>query len=121
MKNKTLILIVVLIAAALFVTACGTPAPKGDLVNGKTEFEGTCSSCHGPDAKGMPDLGKDLTTSEFVKSKTDEEMIAFLLVGRPAYDPLNTTKVDMPPKGGNPALTDTDLQDIISYVRSLQK
>jgi disulfide bond formation protein DsbB len=41
--------------------------------------------------------------------------------GRPASDPANTTKVDMPPKGGNPALTDQDLADIVTYVRSLQK
>jgi disulfide bond formation protein DsbB len=68
----------------------------------------------------MPNLGKDLTVSQFVKDNSDAEMVAFLLVGRPASDPLNTVGVDMPPKGGNPALTDQDLLDIVSYVRSLQ-
>ncbi len=33
----------------------------------------------------------------------------------------NTTKVDMPPKGGNPALKDDDLVNIAAFLRSLQK
>ena len=70
--------------------------------------------------KGMPSLGKDLTTSDFVKGKTNPEMVAFLKVGRPASDPLNTQGVDMPPKGGNPALTDADLLNIVAYVRTKQ-
>jgi mono/diheme cytochrome c family protein len=84
-------------------------------------FQGTCAACHGPDAKGLPTLGKDLTTSEFAKEKTDQELLAFIKVGRPVSDPLNTTNVDMPPKGGNPALSDQDLLNIIAYVRTLEE
>lgn len=69
----------------------------------------------------MPGLGKDLITSKFVKSETTDKLVAFLKVGRPATDPLNTTKVDMPPRGGNPALTDDDLKDIAEYVRQMNK
>jgi disulfide bond formation protein DsbB len=29
--------------------------------------------------------------------------------------------VDMPPKGGNPALTDQQLLDIVAYIRSIQQ
>jgi disulfide bond formation protein DsbB len=29
--------------------------------------------------------------------------------------------VDMPPKGGNPALTDQDLYDVIAFIRTLVK
>jgi disulfide bond formation protein DsbB len=119
----------VLMAGLLVLSACGpsTPAatatpegPIGDSVNGQQKYTGTCVSCHGPDAKGMTGLGKDLTTSEFLKGKSNAEMVAFLQTGRPASDPLNTTGVDMPPKGGNPALADQDLADIIAYLRSLQ-
>ena len=38
--------------------------------------------------------------------------------GRPAYHPDNTQGVDMPPKGGNPALTDDDLLAIIAFQRT---
>jgi disulfide bond formation protein DsbB len=94
---------------------------KGDAAKGKTKFDGTCSACHGTDAKGVTGLGKDLTTSAHTKGLSNADFVLFLTKGRPANDPLNTTKVDMPPKGGNPALSDQDLADIVAYVRSLQR
>lgn len=115
----------------LILAACGggggatapaaPPVPAGDAAKGKTLFEGTCAACHGPDAKGLPGLGKDLTTSEFAKGKTDAELVAFIKTGRPASDPLNTTGVEMPPKGGNASFTDQDLADIVAYARTLEK
>ena len=42
-------------------------------------------------------------------------------IDRGPADPLNTTGVGMPSKGGNPALTDEDLYDIVAYIRTLQK
>ena len=98
-----------------------TTAFQPDLEKGKQLYLQTCSACHGPDAKGLPNLGKDLTASQFVKSKTDQELLEFVKVGRPAGDPLNTTGVAMPPKGGNPALTDEDILNIIAYIRTLQQ
>lgn len=94
-------------------------ASAGDAAHGKELFV-TCAACHGPDAKGLPNLGKDITASAFVKGKTDDELVAFLKVGRDASDPLNTTGVAMPPKGGNPVLVDADLLDLVAYMRELQ-
>ena len=96
------------------------PVSQGDPAKGKDAFA-TCAGCHGMDATGIAGLGKDMTTSEFIKGQTDEQLLAFLKVGRPATDPLNTVGVDMPPKGGNPALSDAQLLDIIAYMRSLQQ
>jgi disulfide bond formation protein DsbB len=126
-----------LVVAAVFLAACGGGSDsgkptvsaeaekyaslKGDAAAGKTKFESTCAACHGPDAKGIAGLGKDLTTSEFAKDLPDAEFIYFITQGRPASHPLNTTGVDMPPRGGNPAFTDQDLADIVAYVRTLQK
>lgn len=129
MKYLT-VAVVVLVVSALVLTGCGgaatqaasaPPIPPGDAVRGKTVFEGTCAACHGTDAKGLPGLGKNLTTSEFAKGKTDAELVAFIKTGRPTTDPLNTTGVEMPPKGGNTALTDQDLADVVAYIRTLQK
>jgi disulfide bond formation protein DsbB len=78
-----------------------------------------CSACHGPDARGLPNLGKDLVASEFVAGLTDEALLEFIKTGRPLWDPLNTTGIDMPPKGGNPALKDEEIFAIIAYLRSL--
>jgi disulfide bond formation protein DsbB len=121
------------VAAAAALAACGTPAPTpaqdggaapvaggGNVDNGKEIFK-TCAACHGPDGKGMPNLGKDFTKSTFIAERTDAEMVEFLKVGRGTDDPLNTTGVAMPPKGGNPALSDQDLLDVIAYVRTLNE
>lgn len=128
MYKKFLVVFVFTILAGILLAACsGGPAvtptptePQGDPVAGKANYEKVCNACHGMDLKGMAGLGKDLTTSQYVKDRTNTEMLAFLHIGRPADDPLNTTGVAMPPKGGNPAFTDQDLLDIIAYVRSKQ-
>lgn len=127
MKLRWVRSLTVVAAGMLWLTACGSsgpaapPTPSGDAAAGQTAFQGTCVSCHGPDAKGLPGLGKDLTTSSFVKEKTDAELVAFIKQGRPTGDPLNTTGVEMPPKGGNPVLTDADLNNIVAYLRTLNK
>jgi len=92
---------------------------KGDATAGKTEFVSYCSACHGPDATGLPKLGKNLVTSQFVAEKTDAELLDYVKRGRAVDDPLNTTGVPMPPKGGNPALSDQEIADIIAYLRTI--
>lgn len=122
MHRSSLILIVFVTAAVL--TACGGGAPAepfGDSTAGREVFVASCVSCHGADAKGVPGLGKDLTTSAWTPEQSDEDLLAFLLTGRPASDPLNTTGVDMPPKGGNPALTEDDLKNVVAYLRSIHE
>ena len=101
-------------AAAPAQTSTGDPAA------GQVLFA-SCAACHGPTGGGIPGLGKDLTSSEFVSDKTDDELISFIKVGRDPSDPLNTTGMAMPPKGGNPALSDEDLFNILAYLRSIQK
>ncbi|MDW8326068.1 MAG: cytochrome c [Anaerolineales bacterium] len=94
----------------------------GDPVKGKAHYESTCIACHGPEGVGVQGLGKGLATSEWVKSQSDADLILFLAEqGRPAGDPLNSTGIDMPVKGGNPALKTQDLADIVAYIRTLQK
>lgn len=97
------------------------PVFAGDPAAGQELFTGTCAACHGPAGEGIQGLGKDMTTSQFIAGKTDEELIEFIKVGRDPGDPLNTTGIGMPSKGGNPSLTDENLQDIVSYIRSIQK
>ncbi len=94
-------------------------APVGDPATGKQIFSTTCAACHGPTGEGVQGLGKDMTKSEFIAGLSDEELIAFVKEGRRISDPLNTTGVDMPPKGGNPALSDEQLRHIVAYIRSI--
>jgi cbb3-type cytochrome c oxidase subunit III len=78
-----------------------------------------CAACHGADARGLPNLGKDLVDSEFVAAQTDDALVQFITTGRPIWDPENTTGLDMPGKGGNPVLTTEDIEAIVAYLRTL--
>jgi mono/diheme cytochrome c family protein len=130
MQKSRYLLIALLLISALSLAACGkkeldqssqSAAAVGDPAAGKELFAGTCSACHGPEGKGIPSLGKDMTTSEFIAGKTDAELIEFIKKGRDPSDPLNTTGVAMPPKGGNPALSDQDLANIVAHIRTLHE
>lgn len=136
MKRKHLL--AMMVAGAIALVGCGggddenggggdnggseTTAASGEASADKGEqlFAGTCASCHGQDAKGLEGLGKDLTASEWVAEQTDDQLIEMINTGRPASHELNTTGVDMPPKGGNPALTDEQILDIIAYIQTLK-
>jgi mono/diheme cytochrome c family protein len=94
------------------------PAAK---LRGQVLFIQGCNACHGDDARGRVGLGKDLVHSAFVKSQSAPQLVTFLKKGRDISDPLNTTRVPMPPKGGNPALNDKQLNDLVAYVRGIQQ
>ena len=129
MTRKLNLLLVLVLTFSLALTACGggddkqadESAPSaGDADRGKDLFATTCAACHGPNGEGVQGLGKPFAGSEFLKGKSDDDLLAFVKKGRPPGDPDNTTGVDMPPKGGNPALSDDGLRDIIAFLRTLQ-
>ncbi|MBL8118081.1 MAG: c-type cytochrome [Anaerolineae bacterium] len=95
-------------------------APDPAMVRaGDTIYQTTCAACHGFNAKGIPGLGKTLIDSEFVNGMTDEELVAFIIEGRQVTDPLNTTGVAMPARGGNAGLKDEDIHNVVAYIRNL--
>lgn len=82
------------------------PAPAGDAAAGEKIFARACAACH----------GLDLSQSELVATRTDQELVEFIKVGGVPDGPLV-----MPPRGGSPSLNDENLVDITVYLRSLQK
>ncbi len=132
--RRVLVLVAVM---AMVIAACGestgsedtaattveTSAPQatgsGDAINGEALYNAGCVACHGPNGEGIEGLGKPWVGSEFINGSSDDELVAFLQVGRPSDDPLNTTGIAMLPRGGNPSLTDADLADLVAYMRVL--
>lgn len=127
-----------LLLAGLVLTGCGNPAPQppqasaptgtptpvvtelsAEAIQGQKVFEGTCAACHGSEGQGIMNLGKPLVGSPML-NLSDSELVAFIVKGRDSFDKDNTTGSPMPPRGGNPALTDTDLLHVVAYLRSLQ-
>jgi len=76
----------------------------------------TCYICHGEDGTGempgVPDLANNKTLF------TDEEKLIVSRLKQGIESPGNVT---MPPKGGNPDLSDNDLMELVKYVKRLVK
>ena len=106
--------------ARLAATRAGSVLPVDAAVRGRDVFVQACVTCHGPDGFGRPGLGKSLVHSDFIADRGDAVLVKFIAQGREANDPANTTKVAMPPRGGNPDLTDSDLAAVVTYMRGLQ-
>lgn len=84
-------------------------------------YQASCAACHGQGGEGIEGLGLPMTTSGFVRGMSDDDLIRFIRTGRPMWDENNVTGMDMPPKGGNPAVTDEQLQLIVDYIRAIQE
>lgn len=111
-------------AATATTAPAATAKPAGpsnaELVAiGEKEFA-TCAGCHGADATGITGLGKNLIGSDFITGISDSDLVTLIKTGRTSSDPANTTGIDMPPKGGNPALNDEKIDGLVAYIRSLQ-
>jgi disulfide bond formation protein DsbB len=99
-----------------------TDAAEATLIaDGTAIYNRNCSTCHGASAVGIPNLGSTLVHTDFMTNATDDELRTLIVNGRAANDPLNITGLAMPPKGGNPALTDLDISAIIAYLRALNR
>jgi len=75
---------------------------------------GLCMACHGPEAKGIPGLGANLTDSEWLHSDGSyEKIVETIMKGTQS-----AAGVAMPPKGGS-AISDADVKAVAAYVWSL--
>lgn len=106
--------------SAALEAAGGDAELAGYIASGNKLFHSVCVACHGKGGVGIKGNGAALVNNTFVQSLDDDSLLAFVSKGRAPSDPQNKSGIQMPPKGGNPALSEDDLLDIISYVRTLQ-
>lgn len=106
--------------AAALEAAGGDAELAGYIASGNAIFHTTCVACHGKEGVGVAGNGKALANNAFVQSLDEDGLFEFLSKGRSPTDPLNTTGIQMPPKGGNPAMSEDDILDVIAYLRTLQ-
>lgn len=103
------------------LAAAGGDAELAEYIaSGAKIYATLCIACHGAGGVGMAGNGKPLMKNAFVQSLDDDALLAFIKQGRSPTDPKNTTGIQMPPKGGNPAMSDDDILDVIAYIRTLQ-
>lgn len=106
--------------AAALEAAGGNAELAGYIASGNKLFHTTCVACHGKGGVGIKGNGAALANSAFIQSLDEDGLLSFIQSGRAPSDPKNKTGIQMPPKGGNPALSEDDLLDIIAYLRTLQ-
>jgi disulfide bond formation protein DsbB len=106
--------------AVAWVGCHDSAAVQARVAAGEKVYRGSCAACHAPDAAGRPAVGTRLRGNPFIQRSSEEELVAFLRAGRAAGDPANTTGVEMPPRGGNAALTEQDLRAVVAYLRTLR-
>jgi mono/diheme cytochrome c family protein len=99
------------------VTKAVTP---GDPLAGAPVYRGICSNCHGIDLGGVSGLGRSLVPSSFITDQSDDDLVAFIIEGRPIDHPDNITGVAMLPRTGNPSLSDQDIANIVAYIKAQQ-
>lgn len=116
-------LLLLALPLAVLAAGCAGPPSSGDpeVDQGRALYLRNCTLCHGPTGEGKPGLGRPLRSNDFVAIRSRHELVEFLKVGRPAGDPANRSGMLMPPRGGNPRLSETDLAAIAAYLQSLQE
>jgi len=106
-----------MIRRSLVVAACFAILLGGQGLavgsDGKAVYEGTCTACHGADGKGAIPGVPDFTAADGPLSKPDDVLKKHIIEGfQDAGSPMA-----MPPKGGNPGLTDQEVAAVIRYVK----
>lgn len=99
-----------MLRAGMLLVAAGvisSHVAAADLPNGKSVYEKSCSACHGTGVAGTPKMGDTAAWAPRIKAGPSA-LYASALKGKNA----------MPAKGGNPSLTDAEVQAAVNYIIS---
>lgn len=82
--------------------------------SGEAVYKKTCTTCHGANGKGMLPGVPDLTNKAGVLSQPDDLLVKRITTGYQSPG----SPMAMPPKGGNPQLTEAQLREALRYIRA---
>ncbi|MHB1084876.1 MAG: c-type cytochrome [Thiobacillus sp.] len=85
----------------------------GDPGRGAAVFNGTCIACHGSDGSGSLPGVPDLIGNNGLLSQDDTVLLKRMTEGFQSPG----AAMAMPPRGGDPGLTDADMQAVLNYMR----
>lgn len=94
-----------------FVTIERLPMPKDpELIKGRAVWGGTCQGCHGIGAAGSPKITNRLKWASRIAKGMDA------LTEHAIQGFFGPTGTQMPPKGGNPKLTDDQVRAAVRFM-----
>jgi len=93
------------LAEAQAATLAAVPAAADVVVDGEAVYGGLCKTCHEAGVAGAP-----ITASEQFTARLDEKGLDMLVAN--AINGLNA----MPPRGGNPTLTDEQIRAAVEFM-----
>ena len=102
-----------ILLSALGLVYAGHALAAGDPGRGAAIFNGTCIACHGSDGSGNIPGVPDLTGRKGLLSQADAVLLKRMKNGFQSPG----SAMAMPPRGGDPALTDADLKSVLKYMR----
>jgi cytochrome c6 len=91
------------------IAACASPALADDAA---ATYKSKCAMCHGPDGKGSA-TGTKMGVHDFASAEVKAESDAQLT------DIISKGKAKMPAYSGK--LKDTEIKELVTYIRSLAK
>lgn len=109
MKHLSFRMGLVILLACGVIAVCTSSAMAQDAA---ATYKAKCAMCHGADGKGSPTglkMGAHDFTSADVQKQTDAQLTEIITKG----------KGKMPPYDGK--LKDTEIKDLVAYIRGLAK
>ena len=101
------------IALFCLITALALPSLASAQAKGQDTFKAKCAMCHGADGSGATPMGKSMGLKDLgspaIQSMSDADLKGAISNG----------KGKMPAYAGK--LTDAQIADVVSYIRTLKK
>ena len=94
-----------MLRTALFVSALALSSAAGAAEDGKALYAANCFACHGTGAAGAPILGDAAAWAPRIKTGAQA-----------LFTSATKGKGVMPPRGGNPKLTDPEIKAIVGFM-----
>ncbi len=106
MKHLSVRLGLAVLLVVGLIAICSHPAAAQDAA---ATYKAKCAMCHGPDGKGGKMGTRDFASAE-VKAESDAQLTEIITKGKPPKMPAYGEK-----------LKDTEIKDLVAYIRGLGK
>jgi mono/diheme cytochrome c family protein len=104
----------IILTASILAGLLATAGSAADVGVGKTNYDKSCKTCHGPDGAANPAIAKMMKVdmkdlkSPAIQAMSDDDIKKIITDGRGKMKPVT-------------AITGPALDDVVTYIRSLKK